>query len=87
MLNWTFQIGDVIGKYCGGIKFFHNEYAQYALVFSRFGFIATSLLVSNREGSLFSSEWFPFLNMFLMAVTNGLATCSLMEIAPKKGKG
>lgn len=60
---------------------------MYGLVFARFGFIATSLLVSNRSGAMFSSEWFPFLNMFLMALTNGLTTCSLMEIAPSKGKG
>ena len=75
ILLTSYNLGDIVGKYLGGIKFFIKKYMGYAIVLSRFVFFFLLLVIStNNEGKLFENDYFAILVTFFFAVTNGLAT-------------
>ena len=79
ILLTSYNLGDIVGKYLGGIKFFIKKYMGYAIVLSRFVFFFLLLVIStNNEGKLFENDYFAILVTFFFAVTNGLATSIFM---------
>ncbi|KAL4506729.1 hypothetical protein ABPG72_001150 [Tetrahymena utriculariae] len=82
-----FNLGDLVGKYIGGIKMLQRLYLTYSIVFGRFIFYIFFLLISRNKGSEdLQNDVFSWFCIFLFAVTNGYSTTSLMNLGPKNVK-
>ncbi|EAS01236.1 equilibrative nucleoside transporter family protein (macronuclear) [Tetrahymena thermophila SB210] len=82
-----FNLGDLVGKYIGGIKMLQKLYLTYSIVISRFIFYVFFLLISRHKGSEdLQNDVFSWFCIFLFAVTNGQCTTALMNLGPKNVK-
>ena len=77
LLNLFYNLGDLAGRiFCSYRKLFNKESLIYVF-FARFVFYWTIIaLAKNIDDSLLKSDAFAFMNIFLFALTNGIATSS-----------
>jgi len=80
-------IGDLIGKYTGGLPKRINEKCIYLFVLLRFiHYIFFFLLKNKIGGSFIENDYFTWVNLFLFMFSNGFATTALMVLGVLKVK-
>lgn len=75
--NLAYNVGDTLGKYLAGIpNFFNHKSLIYCFILRLFFFLPISVMATGADegDSLIDNYFFPFINMFLFAVTNGIVT-------------
>jgi hypothetical protein len=78
--NLAYNLGDTLGKYLAGIPgFFNHKTLMYSFFLRLFFFLPiTAMAVGADDGdSLIDNYFFPFFNMFIFAVTNGIVTSKI----------
>lgn len=87
LLVLMFNICDTIGKYFGKIRKSYNQISTWIMVFGRFLFFLSFLVMATRNNAtVISTDWFEFLNIAVFAITNGYATTAVMTMAPEQVK-
>lgn len=80
---FLFNIGDMVGKWLGGLKYFLKISIIYTVIVLRFIFFPLFILTA-RGHEKFQSDYFAFFNILLFGITNGFGTTSLMVVGPLK---
>ena len=77
ILNLIFNIGDLAGRIFCNFRSAFNRQSLYYLYGARFVFFWTMIAIArNIKDPLLESDAFAFVNIFLFALTNGIATSS-----------
>jgi equilibrative nucleoside transporter 1/2/3 len=85
LLVAAYNVFDVVGKYFTNYRQFYTLNTTTILVFARFLFYIPFLLMAmNYDWPIINSNWFPFVNVSLFAMTNGFATSSLFILGPEQ---
>ena len=74
---FTYNLGDFAGKIIGDFRGSFNALSMVFLFFSRLFFFYTipMMVVSyTQEDHVLNNNFFPFINQFLFALTNGFVT-------------
>ena len=79
-----FGIFDMIGKYFGSFREWYNMPSTFVLVFARFFFYITFVVVAKADESFMSQNWFAFFNISIFAFSNGFLTSCVMTLAPEQ---
>ena len=75
ILFTSYNIGDILGKYLGGLNILIKKSVGVGVVLSRFIFFIFFLdIATNRGGPFFENDNLAIMISFLFAVTNGLST-------------
>jgi len=81
--NLAYNLGDTCGKYLAGMPgFFNHKALLYSFFLRLFFFLPITVMAVGADGgdSLIDNYFFPFFNMFLFAVTNGIVTSNIDSI-------
>lgn len=73
----AYNIGDTVGKYCGGIDGIFNKSSLIYAFLGRAVFYLPIIVMANGtdlNDELLNNLIFPFINQFLFGVTNGFVT-------------
>ena len=75
ILFTSYNIGDILGKYLGGLNILIKKSVGVRVVLSRFIFFFFFLVIATNRGvPFFENDNLAILISFLFAVTNGLST-------------
>lgn len=75
ILNLFVNIGDLLGRILCSYRKVFNRQSLYYMFFARFIFFWTMIaLAKNIDDPLINSDAFAFVNIFLLFLTNGIAT-------------
>ena len=75
ILFTSYNIGDILGKYLGGLNILIKKSVGVGVVLSRFIFLFFFLVIAtNKGGPFFQNDNLAIIISFLFAVTNGLST-------------
>ena len=70
-----YNIGDMLGKFLGGFRKYYNFASMTSLLFFRFVFIATFILIAiNYDNNFIRNDYFAYVNLLLFALLNGYLT-------------
>jgi len=84
LLAATFNVFDVVGKSLTNYRQYYNSASTTVLVFGRFVFFMPFILMAlNMDIPIIGTDYFPFVNIALFALTNGYATSSCFILGPE----
>lgn len=75
--NTAYNLGDTVGRYLSGLNnFFNHKSLIYTLIVRLFFFFPVTIMATGADlnDDLIDNYVFPFANLFLFAVTNGMVT-------------
>lgn len=81
LINLMYNIGDFMGKAIGDFRWTFNSYSIKYLLVSRLIFFYTIIMLAKQftnDDPLLHNDIFPFVNIFLFAVTNGFIISKFM---------
>ncbi len=81
IFNLFYNIGDTVGKYVAGIPKIFNSKSLIFTFFSRLYFffpVTFMAMALDSNDSLTNNNYYPFLNIFLFAFTNGFVISKLL---------
>ena len=78
--NTAYNLGDTLGRYlCGLSGFFNHKSLIYTLIIRVFFFFPVTIMATGADlgDDLIDNYFFPFVNLYLFAVTNGMVTSKI----------